>query len=103
MSTLPHRSLSLALLALVGALSLACGGAGAPTGSDNEAACQRYVDHMNGLDCVELTYDREEMCSTANLSPADMVPYWDCAREHSACDGDTPVIEIAQCRQPQML
>jgi len=89
------------VLAVV-AWSLACSGPMDPQVAGNIEACERYVDHMNSLDCMDLTYDRDEMCEGAALSPADMVPYYDCARENARCEGDKKVIDIASCRQPMM-
>jgi len=98
----PARLLSICTLSLCLCAVLACAGTEPSEGAGNEDACRRYVDHMNGLDCVQLTYDADETCAGAGLSPADMVPYWDCARANARCEGETPVIEIAQCRQPMM-
>jgi hypothetical protein len=101
---LPGRVLvaPLVCLGVTAGWLLACTGAGGGEGGDNASACERYVEHMNELDCMTLTYDADEVCAGASLSPADMVPYWECARANARCDGDTPVIDIAQCRQPIM-
>jgi len=90
---------SLVVLAFSVGVALACGG---PTERGNREACLDYVDHMNSLDCMELSYDRQEMCEGAELSPADMVPYYDCAREQARCEEGQQVVDIASCRQPMM-
>lgn len=91
------------VLAAVGMGSLACTGLmSTPEARDNKRACQEWVDHMNGLECVSLTYDESEMCQGADASPADMALYFDCAREHSRCEEGQLINELAGCRQPTM-
>jgi len=97
-----RRSLVAASVVAAVAWSLACSGAASEHADGNVEACHRYVDHMNSLDCMDLTYDRDEMCQGAELSPADMVPYYDCARENARCEEGQKVIDIAACRQPVM-
>lgn len=93
-------------IGLVGAIgigSLACAGVlSTPEARDNARACQAWVDHMNGLECVALTYDETEMCQGADASPADMALYFDCAREHSQCEEGKLVSDLTGCRQPAM-
>ena len=84
-------------------LSLACGGGQTPAGPrSNAAACAEWVEHMNGLGCTSVTYETEEMCAAADLSPAGMAQYYDCARENARCDADQLVLDWSGCRQPTM-
>ncbi len=85
------------------ALSLGCSGLMAtPEARDNARACQEWVDHMNGLECLALTYDSSEMCQGADASPAEMATYFDCAREHAHCEEGVLVADVSGCRQPTM-
>lgn len=85
------------------AAALGCSGLmDSPEAASNRAACQAWVDHMNGLECNLLTYDRSEMCQGADASPADMARYFDCVREHSRCDGGALISDVTDCQQPMM-
>ncbi len=85
------------------ALSAGCSGLMAtPEARDNARACQEWVDHMNGLECLALTYDSSEMCQGADASPAEMATYFDCAREHAHCEEGVLVADVSGCRQPTM-
>ncbi len=75
-------------------------GSGA-NGIASRAACERYVDHMNGLPCMSgLNYDPVEMCGALELSAADMTPYYECLVRGCACQGEIPQIKIDSCRAP---
>jgi len=97
-----RRGLAVGLV-LVGVSSLACTGLlSTPEARDNKRACQAWVDHMNGLECLSLTYDEGEMCQGADASPADMATFFDCAREHARCEEGKLIDDLAGCRQPTM-
>lgn len=85
---------------MVLAFSLACGGAGG--GYDNVAACTRYVDAMNGLTCIDLNYEADQMCPTMlNSTPYDMARYYDCMAAAARCNGDIPDLAGQQdCGSP---
>jgi hypothetical protein len=70
--------------------------------STNQTACRAWANHMNTLACAGVTYDVGEMCDSVDDSPADMARYYDCAREHSSCDGDALVADLSTCQQPMM-
>lgn len=85
------------------ASSLGCTGLlSSPEARDNARACQDWVDHMNHLECVSLTYDADEVCQGADASPADMASYFDCARAHARCEEGELVADVSGCRQPTM-
>ncbi len=92
------------------ALGLGCAGAAelvAPAttsegSASNEAACEAWVEHMNGLTCTNVRYVSDEMCANADDVPVDMAAYYDCARANARCDGDALALDWSGCQQPTM-
>lgn len=89
-------------IAVTAVFTLACGGLdGAGGGADNQAACKRYVEHMNSLSCYPAEMDADQTCPAAlDMSPLDMSEYYDCLVAGATCDGDIPKIETAGCTPP---
>lgn len=94
-------------IATITGFTLACGGTGEGVdldggSADNVASCERYVDHMNGLECLDIEYSKEDMCSMLDMSPVDMSSYYDCLVENSSCDGEIPKIDTSSCTMPTL-
>lgn len=82
--------------------SLACGGGG---NADNAAACKRYVEKQNGLECMKMAQlNANDMCpDTLDMSPVDMASYYDCLAENAKCNGEIPDLAgQANCTMPSM-
>lgn len=86
------------------ATSLACSGmmAGMGGNAGNKTACEAYVKHMNGLECLGVEYKADEMCAMVDKSPLDMEEYYNCMAENSKCEGKVPKIDISGCKMPTM-
>lgn len=62
----------------------------AACGPDNVAACRAYVEHHNGLECV----DEAEQIDVAAYCPeelnegGDLRGYYACLADNARCDGD---------------
>ncbi len=79
---------------------LACTGLGVRA-PGNRGACERYVEHMNGLEaCLGLTYEIENLCQEVDATPVDMAPFYDCLVAHSSCDGADAKLDLDRCEPP---
>lgn len=97
-----RRGVTLAIVGAVGAAALACAGAFDPTG--NRRACEAYVTHMNLLErCMGVRYEADNLCEGMERTPVDMTGYFQCLREHSACDGEQPRLEAESCVPPLLV
>jgi hypothetical protein len=68
---------------------------------ENRKACAQWVEHVNGLDaCLRVTYDLDNVCGGVDDVGADLVPWFQCLREHTACDGDVPAADWDSCPAP---
>lgn len=82
------------------AFGLACGG-GTGGHAGNEAACGKYVEHMNGLSCMGgVTMDKSQTCAMLDMSPTNMEGYYGCLVENTSCDGQIPKISTENCSIP---
>ena len=51
-------------------------------GGGNQAACVRYVEHMNSLECTAAQVNVDDMCPAAlDMNPIDISSYYDCMVE----------------------
>lgn len=76
------------------------GGSGGSEGT-NRAACEIYVAHMNTLTpCMGVSYEVDNFCAGVDASSADMVPYYRCLQENSACNGTEPIYDFEGCEPP---
>jgi hypothetical protein len=67
----------------------------------NRTACAAWVARVNALDdCVEVTYDEDNVCSTADEQPPEMAAYYRCLTETAHCEGSAPKIAPASCVAP---
>ena len=95
------RVAPVSLLVVSCAASLACTGLGLSAPSGNRDACERYVEHMNGLDaCLGLTYEASNLCQEVDATPVDMAPFYDCLVAHSSCAGSDASLDLEQCEAP---
>ncbi|MEL6348770.1 MAG: hypothetical protein AAFV53_37040 [Myxococcota bacterium] len=82
------------------------GSGSASGGGGNVAACKRYIQHFNDLDCMpdsaELNVD--DTCpDILDQSPVNMASYYDCMVENSTCNGNIPDISgMTNCKMPSM-
>ena len=71
-----------------------------PRGANREA-CEAYVAHMNTLqECMNISYDADNLCSGVDGAPVDMGPWYACLRENARCDGTEPVLSLEGCTPP---
>ena len=69
--------------------------------SDNVAACERYVAHVNTLEpCLGVRYDAANLCQDVDRTGADLGPWYECLVANSACDGTQPRLEVEGCHAP---
>jgi hypothetical protein len=60
------------------------------------AACEAYVDHYNGLQCVDTDLS-ETYCETETDAVCERAEYWVCLQNGTSCDGDTVQLDIGDC------
>ena len=80
-----------ALVAMTGLFAVACGGA------DNVGACEDYIAHVEGLECLPDGYDSGFSCDTYDGIDCDYTEYFTCLTDGITCDGDTISNEIGDC------
>lgn len=74
---------------------------GAEDPSSNRGACEAYVAHMNTLTpCMGVSYEVDNFCAGVDGKVVDMVPYYRCLQDNSACDGPEPVLDFDSCEPP---
>ena len=80
--------------------ALACTGAW-PIRSENRAACERYVEHMNALEpCLGVRYDASNLCQEVDETSVDLAAWYDCLLANSACEGTEPRLDVDGCLPP---
>ena len=80
-------------------VALACGGAsGGYDGAANLAACEKYAEHMQNLECLgemqRAAYTAEKLCMSSNTGFVNLVPMYECYVENAKC-GDDGIIDLA--------
>lgn len=99
------RTLSITALVLTIGFSLACGGdmtvnttaGGGSGGAASKAACESYVAHMNGLECVQLNMDQDQMCGMLDMAPIDMSEYYACLQGAAKCEDGVLKNDVKAC------
>jgi hypothetical protein len=76
----------------------------APTsGGGNVAACTKYIEKYNSLECMGgVKLDAATMCSPSmDQMPCDISKYWNCMAENTKCNGAIPDMSGLQgCGSP---